>query len=89
MRGQREGTGGRPLKEKIPCDAPNWMGLIVQPGIWCLVWPSVIGGCRLDRVTKEGLINSADWVVEDVSYDMKPHMMMPRVYGRLVKPQAA
>lgn len=58
-------------------------------GLWSLLWPTVIGGCRLDRVTREIIVNAADWEVVDVHMDCEPHKVMPRVWGRLTKPRAA
>lgn len=57
-------------------------------GLWSLVWSTVIGGCRLDRVTRDALIGAAEWEVADFHTDEEPHMMMPRIWGRLVKPRA-
>ncbi|CAN8106431.1 unnamed protein product [Discula destructiva] len=57
--------------------------------IWCLFWPSVIGGCRLDRVTKASLLQAADWEIVDIHSDCEPYMVMPRIWGRLVKAKAA
>lgn len=59
------------------------------PGLWGLVWPSVFGGCRLDRVTKETLIGAGAWQSVEVETSMEPHDLMPRVWGRLVKPGVA
>lgn len=64
--------------------------LTISPkGLWSLLWPTVIGGCRLDRVTKDIVVNAADWDVVDVHVDCEPHKVMPRVWGRLTKPRAA
>lgn len=57
--------------------------------MWCLLWPRVIGGCRLDRVTRGALEKAADWEVVDMDTDVEPHMLMPRIWGRLVKSRAA
>ncbi|ROW10076.1 hypothetical protein VPNG_06486 [Cytospora leucostoma] len=54
-----------------------------------LVWPIFIGGCRLDRVTKEALVRAADWEKIEIETEMLPEDPMPRVWGRLFKPKAA
>ncbi|KAL1865733.1 hypothetical protein Daus18300_007109 [Diaporthe australafricana] len=56
--------------------------------IWSLLWPTVIGGCRLDRVTKDAVVGAASWERVEIEEDMEPHGMMPRIWGRLVKPGA-
>ncbi|KAH8785488.1 S-adenosyl-L-methionine-dependent methyltransferase, partial [Diaporthe sp. PMI_573] len=57
--------------------------------LWGLVWPSVFGGCRLDRVTKEALVGAGVWQSVEIETSMEPHDLMPRIWGRLVKPAAA
>lgn len=66
-----------------------WLTGWARLGLWCLLWPSVVGGCRLDSVSRDAIVKAADWEVVDVHADMEPHMMLPRLWGRLVKPQAA
>jgi hypothetical protein len=65
----------------------HWLRLL--PGLWGLVWPSVFGGCRLDRVTKEALVGAGVWQSVEIETSMEPHDLMPRIWGRLVKPAAA
>ncbi|KAI3400122.1 hypothetical protein diail_4353 [Diaporthe ilicicola] len=55
--------------------------------IWSLLWPTVFGGCRLDRVTREALVGAATWERVEIEEDMQPNVM-PRIWGRLVKPGA-
>lgn len=59
------------------------------PGLWCLLWPTVIGGCRLDRVTKEALVGAGPWERVEIKTEMQPQDLMPRISGRLIKPAAA
>ncbi|KAI7786491.1 Methyltransferase-like protein 7B [Diaporthe eres] len=59
------------------------------PGLWGLVWPTVFGGCRLDRVTGEAFLGACDWQTVEIETSMEPHDLMPRIWGRLVKPGAA
>lgn len=72
--------------------SPNMEQLTVAlplPGLWGLVWPSVFGGCRLDRVTRETFVGAGNWQTVEIETSMEPHDMMPRIWGRLVKPMAA
>lgn len=69
------------------CRNPDPVTRVVQ-WLWSLLWPTVIGGCRLDRVTRDIVVNAANWEVIDVHMDCEPHKVMPRVWGRLVKPKA-
>lgn len=64
---------------------------VLFTGLWCLLWPTVIGGCRLDRVTKEVLVRAADWERVEVETNMfeLPHDPMPRLWGRMFKPGMA
>lgn len=57
-------------------------------GLWCLVWPVLIGGCRLDRPIRETLLKAGNWQAVDIESDMKPHELLPRVWGTLVKAEA-
>ncbi|KAJ0120299.1 hypothetical protein N8I77_002443 [Diaporthe amygdali] len=57
--------------------------------LWCLLWPTVIGGCRLDRVTKEALVGAGPWERVEIKTEMQPQDLMPRISGRLIKPAAA
>lgn len=58
---------------------------LILIGLWCLIWPSFIRGCRLDRVTRDALVNSVDWETIDIHTEAEPHSLMPRIWGRLVK----
>lgn len=62
-------------------------GKLILLGLWCLVWASVIGGCRLDRVTRDALVRPVNWETVDIHTEVEPHLIMPRIWGRLVKPQ--
>ncbi|ROW00733.1 hypothetical protein VMCG_06542 [Cytospora schulzeri] len=70
------------------CRSSDPVTRVVQ-WIWCLLWPTVVGGCRLDRVTKEALVRAADWERVEVEMDMLAQDPMPRLWGRLIKPRAA
>lgn len=65
----------------------TYKSLFHLTGLWCLVWPTFIGGCRLDRVTSDTLVKTVDWETVDVHTEADPHALMPRLWGRLVKPR--
>ncbi|KAK3941963.1 S-adenosyl-L-methionine-dependent methyltransferase [Diplogelasinospora grovesii] len=57
--------------------------------LWSMFWSVVAGGCRFDVPTREILLQAAEWEVVDIQIDKAPHLIMPRVWGRLVKPRRA
>ncbi|KAJ9156085.1 Methyltransferase-like protein 7B [Pleurostoma richardsiae] len=56
--------------------------------VWSLLWPVVVGGCRLDRPIREILLGAGEWEVVKIETDRQPHLVMPRIWGRLLKPEA-
>ncbi|RAK99842.1 class I SAM-dependent methyltransferase [Aspergillus ibericus CBS 121593] len=52
---------------------------------WTLFWPTIKGGCYLDRNMRDILLKSADWEVVELRYEGEKASMMPRTLGRLRK----
>lgn len=56
-------------------------------GCWNMIWTPLIGGCHLSRDIERALVNAGDWKIVELGYDDdQPWQLMPRVWGRFVKP---
>ncbi|PYH89458.1 S-adenosyl-L-methionine-dependent methyltransferase [Aspergillus ellipticus CBS 707.79] len=66
------------------CANKDWVTLLVQK-FWSIFWPTLRGGCYLDRQVGDIVLQSADWEVVELNYSGEKWAMMPRVSGRLRK----
>ena len=55
-------------------------------GLWNFVWPVALGGCLLGQDIRGALESAGPWAVVDIHQDQEPYLILPRVWGRLVKP---
>ncbi|PYI07480.1 S-adenosyl-L-methionine-dependent methyltransferase [Aspergillus sclerotiicarbonarius CBS 121057] len=66
------------------CASSDPFTLLAQK-FWTLFWPTIKGGCHLDRNMSDILLKSADWEVVEMRYEGETLSMMPRTLGRLRK----
>ncbi|EOO03488.1 putative methyltransferase type 11 protein [Phaeoacremonium minimum UCRPA7] len=53
--------------------------------LWSSVWSLSLAGCRLDRPVKDAFLRAGDWELVQIDEDKDGALIMPRVWGKLVK----
>ncbi|KAF2719670.1 S-adenosyl-L-methionine-dependent methyltransferase [Polychaeton citri CBS 116435] len=54
-----------------------------------LLWSPLIGGCHLGRDIESAVVNAGQWdIAEFTRNEDRPFQLLPRVWGRFIKPEA-
>lgn len=79
----------RLVQRKSKCETNQVDGgivMLISSGCWNLPWVPVVG-CSLSRDIEQALMQAGDWDIKELGHDDdQPWHLMPRVWGRFVKP---